>query len=65
METLIIQPKSKDELSALKAIIKVLKIDYKSTSDLYDPVFVEKILQARDAIKMGKGVELDLKNLWK
>ncbi len=28
METLIVQPKSKEQLTALKAIMKVLKIEF-------------------------------------
>jgi hypothetical protein len=65
METLIIQPKTKEQLTALKAFIKALKIDYKSEQSPYDPEFVEKILQGREEIKNGGGVKIDLGNLWK
>ena len=66
METLIVQPKTKEQLAALKAVIKALKIDFKSEkSDTYDPEFVKEILRAREDIKNGKGVKIDTKDLWK
>jgi len=65
METLIVQPKTKEQLTALKAVIKALKIDFKTEKNTYDPVFVEKILQGREDIKNGKGVKVDPKDLWK
>jgi hypothetical protein len=65
METLIVQPKTKEQLTALKAVIKALKIDFISEKNPYDPEFVEKILQGREDIKNGKGVKMDTKDLWK
>ncbi len=59
METLIVQPKTKEQLTVLKAVIKALKIDFKSEERPYDPEFVEKILQGREDIKNGKGVKID------
>lgn len=47
METLLVQPKTKEQLIALKAFLKALKIDFKSEKSAYDPEFVEKILQGR------------------
>jgi hypothetical protein len=65
METLIVQPKTKEQLTALKAFIKAMKIDFKSEKSLYDPAFVEKINQGREDIKNGKGVKIDTRDLWK
>ncbi|SDF35313.1 hypothetical protein SAMN05216464_11690 [Mucilaginibacter pineti] len=65
METLIVQPKTKEQLTALKAFIKAMKIDFKSEKSPYDPAFVEKINQGRKDIKNGKGVKIDTKDLWK
>ncbi|MEO7215757.1 DUF2683 family protein [Mucilaginibacter sp.] len=65
METLIVQPKTREQLAALKAFVKALKIDYTSSESPYDPEFVEKILQGREDIKNGKGVKIDTKDLWK
>jgi hypothetical protein len=65
METLIVKPKTKEQLTALKAFIKALKIDFKSEKDSYDPEFVEKILKGREDIKNGKGVRISTEDLWK
>jgi hypothetical protein len=65
METLIVQPKTKEQLTVLKAVIKALKIDFKSEKSSYNSEFVEKILQGREDIKNGKGVKIDTKDLWK
>ena len=65
METLIIKPKTKEQLTALKAFIKALKIEFKTGHDFYNPDFVQKIQQGRDDIKNGMGVKIDPKDLWK
>lgn len=65
METLIVQPKTKEQLTALKAFIKAMKIDFRSEKSPYDPEFVEKILQGREDIKNGKGVRIATEDLWK
>lgn len=65
METLIVQPKTKEQLVALKAFIKALKIDFKSEKSPYSPEFVEKILQGREDIKNGKGIKIATEDLWK
>jgi len=65
METLIVQPKTKEQLTALKAFIKALKIDFKSEKSPYDPEFVKKILQGREDIKNGKGIRIATEDLWK
>ena len=65
METLIVQPKTKEQLVALKAFVKALKIDFRTEKSPYDPDFVEKILQGREDIKKGKGVKIATEDLWK
>ena len=65
METLIVQPKTKEQLTALKAFIKAMKIDFKSEKSPYDPAFVEKITQGREDIKNGKGIKIAIKDLWR
>ena len=65
METLIVQPKTKEQLTALKAFIKAMKIDFTSEKSPYDPEFVEKILQGREDIKNGKGIRIATDDLWK
>jgi hypothetical protein len=65
METMIMHPKNKEQLSALKAIAKALKIDFETEKSPYNPEFVKDILQAREDIKNGKGVKIAIEDLWK
>ncbi len=65
METLIVQPETKEQLIALKAFIKALKINFRSEKSPYHPEFVEKILQGKEDIKNGKGVKIAIEDLWK
>ncbi|SFT26039.1 DUF2683 family protein [Mucilaginibacter polytrichastri] len=65
METMIMHPKNKEQLTALKAIAKALKIDFETKKSPYDPEFVKDILQAREDIKNGKGVKTAIEDLWK
>jgi len=65
METLIIQPKSIEQLTALKAFVKALKIKFKITDTKYSDSFVEKILKGKEDIKNGKGLKIAVKDLWK
>ena len=65
METLIVEPKTKEQLAALKAVIKAFKIDYKLEASSYNAEFVKEILQSRADIKNGKGVKINTEDLWK
>jgi len=66
METIIMHPSSKEQLEALKAIAKVLKVHFETEeSDTYDPKFVEKVLQGREDIKNGNGMSVDVGDLRK
>jgi hypothetical protein len=65
METIIMHPKNKEQLTALKAIAKVLKVQFETEEVSYNPDFVKKVLQGRKDIQNGKGVKIDVENLWK
>ncbi|RBQ08737.1 DUF2683 family protein [Pedobacter miscanthi] len=66
METLIVHPKNKEQLTALKAFIKALKIDFTSEKSPYNPEFVKKILDGEKSRKSGKpGLKIDVQNMWK
>jgi len=65
MEVLAVCPKTKEQVTALKAFLKAMKIDFKSEKNPYDPEFVEKILHGRKDIKNGKGIRIATKDLWK
>jgi len=38
METLIVQPKNKEQLAALKAIMKALKVEFKAEKNTSNPI---------------------------
>ncbi|MFZ5553525.1 MAG: DUF2683 family protein [Bacteroidota bacterium] len=59
----------KDQVEALKAFLKALKIKFVVAKDKpYDEKFVEMVLQGDKDRKKGKGKKLsqkDIENLWK
>ncbi|RYY24941.1 MAG: hypothetical protein EOP41_05510 [Sphingobacteriaceae bacterium] len=65
METLILRPKTKEQVKAIKAVAKALKVEVKTEKSPYDPEFVKKILEGHEAVKNGKGVKIALEDLWK
>jgi len=65
METLIVHPKNEEQADAIKAVMKVLKIDFEAEESPYNPEFVKNILKAKEDIKNGKGVKIAIEDLWK
>ncbi len=65
METLIVHPENKKQLAALKAFMKAFKISFEEGKSAYEPEFVEMIKQGDEDLKAGKGVVVDIDNLWK
>jgi hypothetical protein len=65
METLIVHPENKEQLVALKAFMKALKISFKAEKSTYHPEFVAMIKQGDEDLKAGKGVKVDVSELWK
>jgi hypothetical protein len=59
METLIMHPKSKDQLLALKAIAKAWKISVETSP--YDPAFVVMVKKAE---KRGNYKDVDPNDIW-
>jgi hypothetical protein len=64
METLIAYPANKEQLNALKAFMKAMKVDFKVEKSRYNAGFVAKIEQSRQEIKQGKGVSIKVEDLW-
>lgn len=56
MQTLIVQPKDRKELAAVKAALKALGVSFKKKEEVepYDPEFVAKIEGSRQEVKEGK-----------
>ena len=65
METLIVHPENKKQLAALKAFMKAFKISFEEKKSTYDSEFVAMIKQGDDDLAAGKGVNVDVDNLWK
>ena len=67
METLIVHPRSKEQLTALKAIMKALKVDFeteKNAERLYSPEFIAKIKQSEEDIKAGRTTKIEPADIW-
>jgi len=58
MEAILIHPKNKQQL-------KAIKMDFETTDSTspYRPEFVQKILKGREDVKKGKGVKIAVKDL--
>jgi hypothetical protein len=79
METFIVHPKNKEEKKVIKAFLEALKIKFenpknkakdKSDNELakqsdYSSEFVEMIEQNRKDYKEGKGIKINLDDIWK
>jgi uncharacterized membrane protein (DUF106 family) len=65
METLIVQPDSKEKLDAIKAFMKALKIAFEETKSPYNPEFVAKIQKGEDDIRKGNTTKISLDDVWK
>jgi len=66
MEAVTIKAYTNDisQIKALKAFMKALKIKFEvSKDDVYDPEFVQKILQGDKDFEDGKGREVTLDEL--
>jgi uncharacterized membrane protein (DUF106 family) len=54
METIIVHPKNKEQLAALKAFMKALRISFEEAKSPYDLEFVAKIQESREQVKRGE-----------
>jgi len=63
METLIVHPDNKEQLVALKAFMKALKISFKAEKSTYDPEFVAKIQTSREQVKNGQTRVVNINDL--
>lgn len=61
MESLIMHPKTKEQLAALKAIAKALDIRIETRKNPYNPEFVEMI---KTAEKRANFKTVDVNDIW-
>ncbi|HVW13399.1 MAG TPA: DUF2683 family protein [Mucilaginibacter sp.] len=65
METVIAKPANKEQLAALKAVMKALKVDFITEKSPYDPEFLAKVERAEEQIKSGKYRKITPSEVWK
>jgi len=71
METLIVQPKDKEQLAVLKAIMKALKVDFKTEKRLDEterilanPAMVKRLDESRQQVKDDKAIKVSVDEIW-
>ena len=65
METVIMHPESKEQLTALKAFAKALKVKFETERSDYNAEFVAKIAESEKQINEGNFTTLDPgKSIW-
>lgn len=53
-------------LPLIQELAKILEVEIEEKAEMeYDADFVKEILEAKEDVKSGKGVKIDVKNLWK
>jgi len=63
----LLQPKNKEQLAALKAIMKALKVEFKAeknTRTPYSPEFAAKMKQAEEDVKAGRTTKIEPADVW-
>lgn len=66
MEALLIQPENSEQLAAVKAVLKALKVPYKRHSEKsFPPVERADIDQAYKEMRQGKYELVGIDDLWK
>lgn len=64
--SIIFHPSTREEIEALKAFAKALKIKFEVAKDKpYDPKFVEKIKRSKLQHTQGKDKVIKTEDLWK
>jgi hypothetical protein len=65
MESIIVHPENKAQLTALKAVLRAMKIAFEKKEESYNPEFVEKIRQSEEDFKAGRYQTFKTADLWK
>lgn len=64
METVIAMPSNKEQLAALKAVMKALKVDFTTSNSRYNPEFLAKVERAEEQIKSGNSRKITPADIW-
>lgn len=66
METLIVEPKTKKQLEAVKAVLRALEVSFrKGDESFYNPEFVDKIQRSKQQVAEGKVTRVQKEDLQK
>lgn len=65
MGYLIVHPDSSEKLTAIKAVLEALKVDFEESKTTYNADFVTKMQEGEEDIKAGRTVKMPLDELWK
>jgi len=65
METVIMHPENKEQLTALKAFAKAMKVKFETNTSPYNTDFLKKIKESKKQVEEGNFTTLDPdKSLW-
>ncbi len=62
---IVLKNVKKKDFPVLKSLAKSLGFEIEKEDKPYNPEFVKEILDAEKSIKEGKGVKINLEDLWK
>ena len=69
METIILHPKNKSQLSLLKKLAKEMGVTFETKKqaeeETYNPEFVAKIMRSREDSENGRVTVIKTEDLWK
>lgn len=66
METILIRPKSKDQIKVFEEMAKALRVPFEvKEGSPYNPEFVAMVKKADKDFKNGKGKKIKLDDIWK
>ncbi len=70
METIITHPKSAEQATLFEQLAKTLKVPFEIKKEgkgegPYNPEFVAKIKRGEKAARAGKGMKVNISDLWK
>lgn len=63
MQSLVLHTESREQLKAIKDLVKSLKIKHEEYP--YNPEFVAKIEESRQQARKGKLAQIKIEDLWK
>lgn len=61
MNEIIVRPKNKAQIKALKEILKTMEIEFEDVrKEIYDPEFLADVAKAKEELRTGKYTVIDV-----